>query len=370
MGRFARGPLPPHDFGSMGLLQRAAVARGLRQVAAMVHLGQHQRYVQQFEGEFAARLGAAHALGVASGTDALFLALLQAGAGPGTEVITVANTWITTVTPIHQLGATPVFVDIDPATGMMDLAHVARAITPATVALLPVHMYGNMVPMGPLMELARRHRLAVIEDSCQAIGASYQGRAAGSWGDAGCFSFFTTKLVGAPGDGGMLLTPHADWHAGLRRHAIADWDTALTAVQARVPSRLTPLSVPFLRARLRALAPRIAARRQQWQRYRDGLRGLPQLSVLEPAAGVSSSYRNCMLVTPQQQAVLQACKQRGLPVEEMYPPSRRFAAQLAAGGSPLPHTQYLLAHSLSLPLGVQMGKRDIDRLIDLIRRCH
>ncbi len=145
--------------------------------------------VDAFEAEFAAYLGVAHAVGVASGTDALTLALRACGVGPGDEVITVTNTAVATVAAIELAGARPVFVDIQPGRYTMDPARLETALTPRTKAVVPVHLYGCPADLGPVLSFARSHGLRVIEDSCQAHGARYDDRAVGGWGEAGCFSF-------------------------------------------------------------------------------------------------------------------------------------------------------------------------------------
>jgi dTDP-4-amino-4,6-dideoxygalactose transaminase len=288
--------------------------------------------------------------------------------GPGREVITCPNTWITTLTTVFELGARCRFVDIDPATGLMDPRQVAAAIGPATAAILPIHMYGSMVPMAPLMEIAHAAGVPVIEDACQAIGAAYDGQAAGCWGDAGCFSFHATKLVGSPGDGGMLVTRHPQWLDAFRRDAVVQWDEALRSVQARVPSRLAALHVPFLRVRLKRLQERIAGRAVQWQRYHQGLQGLKTGYLLGHAHGVTPAYRNCILMTSRRQAIADECRRHGIPVEIIYPASEAFVTRLVDQGNVLPHALKLASSNLSLPLGRQMSNRAIDRLIDIIRR--
>ena len=162
--------------------------------------------VAAFEREFAAYSGAAQGIAVNSGTSALHLALLAAGVGPGDEVITVPNTFVATVAAIRYTGARPVLVDIDPVHYTMDPGRVEAAITPRTKAIIPVHLFGQMADMDPLVQLARERDLAVVEDAAQAIGATYKGHKAGSMGTVGCFSFFPSKNLGAWGDGGMVVT--------------------------------------------------------------------------------------------------------------------------------------------------------------------
>ncbi len=163
-------------------------------------------FVAQFEKEFAAFCGAKHAIGVGSGTDALWAALVAIGAGPGDEVITVPDTFIATAEAISFCGARPVFVDVEETTYNMDPAKLEAAITSKTKAIIPVHLFGQMADMGPIMEIARKRKLYVIEDAAQAHGAEYKGKRAGSVGDVGCFSFYPGKNLGAYGEAGAVVT--------------------------------------------------------------------------------------------------------------------------------------------------------------------
>ena len=167
--------------------------------------------VAKFEEEFAAFSGAKIGVGVNTGTSALHLALLAADIGPGDEVITVPHTFVATVAAIRYTGATPVFVDIDPVTFNMDPGLIEAAITPRTRAIIPVHLYGQAADMDPIVEIARKHELVVIEDAAQAHAAEYKGRRVGSLGDMACFSFYPGKNLGAYGEGGMVVTDNADY---------------------------------------------------------------------------------------------------------------------------------------------------------------
>jgi len=172
---------------------------------------------EQFEREFAAYLGARHALGVASGTDAIHLALVAAGVGPGDEVITAANTCVPTVSGISSSGALPVLVDVDPVSFNLDPAQIEDAITPRTRAIVPVHLYGQAADLDPIIEIARRHDIRVVEDTAQGVGAKYRNRKLGVIGDAGCFSFYPSKNLGAFGDGGAVVTDDDDIAERVRR---------------------------------------------------------------------------------------------------------------------------------------------------------
>ena len=163
-------------------------------------------FVARFEEEFTAFCGSQHTVGLGSGTEALWLSLIALGVGPGDEVITVPSTFLATAEAISYCGAKPVFVDIDEATFTMDPSRIEKAITPQTKAIIPVHLFGQMADMDPIMEVAHAHKLHVIEDACQAHGATYKGRTAGTMGDAGCFSFYPGKNLGALGEAGAVVT--------------------------------------------------------------------------------------------------------------------------------------------------------------------
>jgi len=209
--------------------------------------------VEALEKEIASFLGVKHAVGVASGTEALLLALLACGVGPGDEVITTPFTFIATAEAITQCGATPVFVDINPKTYNIDSAKIDPIITKRTKAILPVHLYGQPADMAPILELARRHSLKVTEDCAQAFGAKYKGKKTGSLGDAGCLSFFPSKVLGAYGDGGMVITNNpeiAEKVIMLRNHG------AKQKYYHLIPgfnSRLDELQAAILRVKLRHL---------------------------------------------------------------------------------------------------------------------
>jgi dTDP-4-amino-4,6-dideoxygalactose transaminase len=201
--------------------------------------------VQAFEQEFAAYCEAKHAIGVSDGTNAVHLALRACGVGPGDEVITVSYTFIATTEAIMLAGATPVFVDIDPLTYNIDVSQIESRITPKTRAILPVHLYGQCADMDPIMEIARRHNLYVIEDACQAHGAEYKGQTAGSLGDIAAFSFYFTKNLGAYGEGGIVTTNDDGLakkvrmlrdHGSEKRyyHEFLGWNARLDELQAAV----------------------------------------------------------------------------------------------------------------------------------------
>jgi dTDP-4-amino-4,6-dideoxygalactose transaminase len=201
--------------------------------------------VERFEAELAAYLGVRHVVGVGSGTDAIHLALRAVGVEPGDEVITVANTCVPTVSGISAAWATPVLVDVDPISFNLDPAGLESAITPKTRAIVPVHLYGQAADLDPIVEIARAHGLWVVEDAAQAIGAGYKGRKMGTIGDAGCFSFYPSKNLGAFGDGGAVVTNSDEVAGRLRQlrnygevrryhHATRGFNSRLDEIQAAI----------------------------------------------------------------------------------------------------------------------------------------
>ena len=247
-----RDPIPAADPGAGVAARRDEIAAAIDRVLDGGHyiLGPE---VQAFEREFAAYLGVPHVVGVASGTDALVLALRARGIGAGDEVVTVGHTAVATVAAIELAGASAVLVDIEPPTCTLDPAAVEGALTPRTRALLPVHLYGHPAAMGALRALATRHGLALIEDCAQSHGATLDGRRTGSLGDAAAFSFYPTKNLGALGDGGAVATADAGVAERARRLREYGWRERYVSEVPGVNSRLDELQAAILRVKLRHL---------------------------------------------------------------------------------------------------------------------
>jgi dTDP-4-amino-4,6-dideoxygalactose transaminase len=247
--------------------------------------------ITALEEEFASYCGAHYGVAVNSGTSALHLALLAAGIQPGDEVITVPFTFYATAAAIGYVGATPVYVDIHPATFNIDPAKIEAAITGRTRAILPVHLYGQCADMDPILDIARRHKLLVIEDAAQAHGAEYRGRRAGSMGDIGCFSFYPTKNLGAAGEAGMLTTNNPEYArtAALLRSWGEErrYHPRLKGFNFRLPS----IQAAILRVKLRRLDAWTEARRARAAEY-DGL--LEPSGVTRPQAMAESRHVYCL----------------------------------------------------------------------------
>ncbi|QEY32305.1 DegT/DnrJ/EryC1/StrS family aminotransferase [Synechococcus sp. RSCCF101] len=238
--------------------------------------------IGRFESAFAASLDVAHAVGCNSGTDALILGLRALGIGPGDEVITSSFSFFATAEAISAVGARPVFVDVDPTTYLMDLERVEAAITPATRALMPVHLFGRAVPMDRLCSLARRRGLRVIEDCAQASGARWDGRAVGTWGDVGCFSFFPTKNLGAAGDGGAVTCSDPELARSVRELAVHGMPRRYLHTRLGYNSRLDTVQAAVLNVKLPRLRQWLQQRRAVALRYLDALRDIPNLTLPDP----------------------------------------------------------------------------------------
>jgi dTDP-4-amino-4,6-dideoxygalactose transaminase len=291
--------------------------------AAIAHVLETTQFVlgdevAAFEREFAAYGGAAQGIAVNSGTSALHLALLAAGIGPGDEVITVPNTFVATVAAVKYAGARPVLVDIDPARYTMDPARIEAAITPRTKALLPVHLYGQPADMDPIVEIARRRGLVVIEDAAQAHGARYKGRPVGSLGDLACFSFYPGKNLGAYGEGGMVLTSNAEYAKTIRM--LRDWgqDRKYNHLLAGYNYRMEGMQGAILRVKLRHLESWTEARRAHAERYRELLADCG-VGIPVEATGARHVYHVYAVRARQREAVMKALGEQGIQTGIHYP---------------------------------------------------
>ncbi len=316
------------------------------------------------EEEFASYCGARYGVAVNSGTSALHLALLAVGLGPGDEVITVPFTFYATVAAIGYVGATPVYVDIHPATFNIDSAKIEAAITRRTRAILLVHLYGRCADMDPILEIARRHNLVVIEDAAQAHGAEDRGRRAGGIGDIGCFSFYPTKNLGAAGEGGMLTTNNPEYArtAALLRSWGEEqrYRPRLKGFNYRLPA----LQAAILRVKLRRLETWIAARRARASEY-DRL--LELSAVARPEAAPDSRHVYCLYTirTADRDALQRELAAAGIQTAVHYPlPIHLMPAyadsRYKAGDFPV--AEACANTVLSLPLYSQITSREIEEI--------
>jgi dTDP-4-amino-4,6-dideoxygalactose transaminase len=325
--------------------------------------------VAQFEEAFSRYCGAGYGVGVGSGTEALHLALVACAVGSGDEVITVANTCVPTVSAISSAGAVPVLADIDLATYTIDPKRIESLITSRTRAILPVHLYGQCADMGPILEIARRHDLRVIEDCAQAHGAMYHGRRAGTLGDAGCFSYYPSKNLGAFGDAGMVVT---------NDRAIAERVRMLRNYGERqrnyhsvkgFNSRLDELQAAILLAKLPHLDAWNERRRAIAAAYGTGITS-SGISCPGESPGRNHVYHLYVVRVAERDRFQARLRARGVETMVHYPvPIHRQEsyAECAGAASHLPHTEEISAHIVSLPIYPELSDDEVSRVI---AACH
>jgi aminotransferase EvaB len=325
--------------------------------------------VSGFEEAFAAHHGLDHCTGVGNGTDALVLGLRALGVGPGDEVVTVSNTAAPTIVAIDSVGATPVFVDVDPDTYLMDVSAVTDAITHRTRCLLPVHLYGQCVDMEPLLTLAREHRIAVLEDCAQAHGARHHGRIAGSMGDAAAFSFYPTKVLGAYGDGGAAVTPSAEVQSSLRRLRYYGMEEQYYVVSTPgYNTRLDEVQAAILNRKLGRLDEYVSARRAIADRYAEGLADT-DLVLPKLAPGNDHVYYLYVVRHPERDRIIKALDEYGIALNVSYPwPVHTMSGfrHLGVPEGSLPVTESLAKQIFSLPMYPSLPRADQDRVIDAL----
>ncbi len=320
--------------------------------------------VEAFEEEFARECGSDATVAVNSGTSALHLALLVAGVGPGAEVITSPHTFIATVGAIRYTGATPVFADIDPVSYTIDPKAIEAVITERTRAIVPVHLYGQPADMDPILEIARKHQLVVIEDAAQAHLAEYKGRRVGSIGDLGCFSFYPGKNLGAYGEGGAITLSDPDRVRELRM--LRDWG-AEEKFHHELPGfnyRMDAIQGAVLRVKLRRLPAWTEARRSRADLYRKGLDGVDVVTPRELA--YARHVYNVYAVRVSQRAMVQKVfSEKKIQTSVHYPVPVHLQpcnADLGYGSGRFPNAEALSAEVLSLPMYAELSSDQIEEV--------
>jgi dTDP-4-amino-4,6-dideoxygalactose transaminase len=329
--------------------------------------------VKALENEIAAYLGVKHAVGVASGTDALLLALLACGVRPGDEVITTPFTFIATSETINRCGAIPVFVDIDPQTFNIDAAQIEKKIGKKTKAILPVHLYGHAAQMDDIMCLAREHGLKVIEDCAQALGTGFRGQKVGSLGDAGCFSFFPSKILGACGDGGMIATNDekiAEKAGIMRNHGGKD---KYFIVVHGFNSRLDSLQAAVLRAKLKHLDEWIEKRRRNAGKHSDLLRGVAGVHVPQSAdySHHIFNYYTLRISGSERDNLQKYLNARGIGTAVYYPLPlhlQEVYKPLGHKAGDFPEAERAAAEVLSLPMYPELQDSQIEFIAEQIKQ--
>jgi dTDP-4-amino-4,6-dideoxygalactose transaminase len=320
-----------------------------------------------FEREFAAYTTATHAVGVSNGTDALALALWASGVGRGDEVITVAHTFIATAEAVLAVGAVPVFVDVEPGTGLMDLDRVEAAVTPRTRAVVPVHLYGAPVNLDRLMELCRLHALLLVQDAAQAHGARWAGKPLADFGDAETYSFYPGKNLGAWGDAGCLTTNREDLAATVRSLRDHGRRTGEKYVHKDLGGnfRMDPVQAVVLATKLPYLEAANARRRELYALYVRELEGVGDLRFLRPHPAATPVHHLCVVCTAARDALREYLASRRIATGIHYPmPAHLQPALSHLPTRPrLPVTERLAGEVLSLPLFPELSGSQLQRVI-------
>ncbi|NOS89384.1 MAG: DegT/DnrJ/EryC1/StrS family aminotransferase [Methylococcaceae bacterium] len=324
--------------------------------------------VQAFEQECAQYLGVKHAIGVASGTDALHLALIAEGIGAGDEVITTAFTFIATAEAIKYVGAVPVFVDIDPRTFNISPEAIASAITPKTKAVMPVHLFGQPADMTEIQQLCAQHQLKLIEDCCQSFGARINGKQTGALGDAAGYSFFPSKNLGAFGDGGLVVTNNDTTAAKIKQLRNHGSDVRYYHDVIGYNSRLDEMQAVILRAKLKRIDQYNQARRRVAHLYSELLADLPVVTPYEDGLG-EHVYHQYTLLSDRRDAVLKALQAQNIGCAVYYPVPlhQQNVFKDECAGLSLPVTESVAAHCFSLPICPYLADESIKEIVGVIR---
>ncbi len=323
-------------------------------------------FVEKFERDFAAYCGSRYAIGVGSGTEALWLSLLACGVGPGDEVITVANTFMATAEAISYCGARPVFVDVNETTYTMDPAGLEDAHGPRTKAIIPVHLFGQPADMDPILEFARKHNLFVIEDAAQAHGAKYKGRTAGTLGDAGCFSFYPSKNLGALGEAGAIVTNDAELQEKLRilrdhgqvckyRHDVIGWNCRMDGIQAAVLS----VKLPYLESGN-------SLRRTHALQYNRAFDGMGEVVTPFEAPYARHVYHVYAIRVEERDEVTRFLKERAIQCAVHYPVPihlQKAYQHLGYATGSLPISERIAREFISLPMFPELTEAQINMVV-------
>lgn len=330
--------------------------------------------VTELENEIAELSQTRHAVSCASGSDALLLALMVHGIGPGDEVIVPSFTFFATVSCVTRLGATPVFADIRPDTFNVDVQKVAEAITSRTRAIIPVHLFGQCAEMDQLCRIAAEHDIPVIEDAAQAIGAAYNGRVAGSWGTIGCISFYPTKNLGGMGDGGMLTTNDAEIADQLRLFAGHGMRPRYYHQVVGINSRLDTFQAAVLRVKLRHLQQAVRARQENARRYDEMFRDRALDAAIELPARDEAAYHvwnqySIRVPAGARDRLREHLQRQGVGAEIYYPVpmhQQKCFEDLGYAACHLPETERASREILNLPIFPELTETEQQRVVDAV----
>ena len=329
--------------------------------------------LRQFEENVASFVGVKYAVGVNSGTDALYLSLRAARVGQGDEVITVAHTFVATVAVIIHCGATPILVDVGEDFNM-DVGQLEQAITPRTKAIIPVYLNGRLCDMEKLMDIASKYNLIVIEDAAQALGASFGGKKAGSFGLTGCFSFYPAKMLGAAGDGGIVTTNDTEIAERIRLLRDHGQNRATGDILCfGFNSRLDNLQAAILSVKLKHLPQWIERRRELANLYHQGLSDLPELKLPPPPESDGlyfDVYQNYVVWSKERDKLVAHLRESGIEILISWPKPMHHQKALGLGHFHLPITERVSTEVLSLPMNTEISNEQVEFVIETIHKFH
>jgi dTDP-4-amino-4,6-dideoxygalactose transaminase len=361
-------PIPQLDLAA----QYAAIGEEIRAAVEKVLASQQfilGREGASLESEIAQLCGVAHGVGVASGTDALILALRACGVGAGDEVIIPPFTFVATASAVNAIGAKPRFADIRPDTYNLDPSDLARRVTQKTKAIIAVHLYGLSADMNSIMDFARAHNLRVIEDNAQAIGGSYKGRPTGSIGDVACLSFYPTKNLGAYGDAGMVVTNSGEMAERLKTLRNHGQTTKYVSTEPGWNSRLDEIQAAILRVKLRHLPEWQRARQEHAASYSKLLLGIPGIAPPLIPENYQHVFHQYTIRVEQRDALLQALHARNIGSAVYYPVPLHLQplySSLGHKAGDFPHAEHAANEVLSLPMYPELRSEQIARVAEVV----
>jgi dTDP-4-amino-4,6-dideoxygalactose transaminase len=361
-------PVPQLDLAAQYAVIGAEIRTAVEKVLASQQfiLGREGAALEQ---EIAQLCGVAHGVGVASGTDALILALRACGVRAGDEVLIPPFTFVATGSAVSAIGAKPVFADIRPGTYNLDPSDLARRVTPRTRAIIAVHLYGLACDMDPILDFGREHNLRVIEDNAQAIGASYKGRRSGSMGDAACLSFYPTKNLGAYGDAGMVVTASGEMADRLRSLRNHGQSAKYVSSEPGWNSRLDEIQAAILRIKLRYLPEWQIARQAHAAEYTKLLLGIPGVAPPLVAEGYEHVFHQYTIRVQRRDAVQQFLGERKIGSAVYYPVPLHLQplyASLGYKAGDFPHAEHAALEVLSLPMFPELRSAQIARVAEAV----
>ena len=361
--------VPFVDLAAQHATIKTEIASAIQRVLSEPHfvLGPQ---VEEFERDFARFVGCGYAIGVGSGLDALRLSLMAVGIGLGDEVILPANTYIATALAVSAVGARPVLVDCDPQTYNIDVSLIEAAVAPLTKAIVPVHLTGQAADMEPILQIAGRHGLHVIEDAAQSHGTLYKGRSCGSMGSLGCFSFYPSKNLGAYGDGGMVTTDDTELATRIRRLRNYGQTAKYRHTEKGLNARLDTLQAAILSVKLRRLPRWNKARVAHAEGYKDLLTGVGDLVFQQESRYSTHAYHLFIVETEWRDALRKHLDARGIHTGIHYPIPihlQQAYEDLGYGEGDFPETERLAKRVLSLPMFPELRREQIERVAEEIK---